>query len=74
MRSVFKHSAICAVIATSLNISTVQAVSTSTAIKGSIKSQSGDALRNGEIKIIHQTSGTVKTISLNTSGMYRANN
>ena len=73
MRSIFKHSAICTVIATSLNISTVQAVSTSTAIKGSIKSQSGDALRNGEIKIIHQTSGTVKTISLNESGMYRAN-
>ena len=73
MRSIFKRSALCVVIAASLNIHTVQAVNTSTAIKGFIQSQSGEALKRGEITIIHQASGTVKTVAINQSGIYRAN-
>lgn len=73
MSSRFKYGALCAVIATSLNISTVQAVNTSAAIKGFVQSQSGDRLKSGEIKIIHQTSGSVKTVAVNESGRYRAN-
>ena len=73
MRSIFKHSAIYVVIAASLNISTAQAVDTSTAIKGVIQSPAGNTLKSGEIKIIHQTSGTVKTVTVNESGIYRAN-
>jgi hypothetical protein len=73
MRSIVKYSALYIVIATALNISAVQAVNTSTAIKGFIQSQSGDALESGEVQIIHQTSGTVKTVTVNSLGSYRAN-
>lgn len=73
MRSIYTLCLLCAVISTALKISTVQAANTSTAIKGFIQSQSGDALKNGEIKIIHQASGSIKTVPVNNSGIYRAN-
>jgi len=73
MISIFKRSVLCTVVAISLNISTTHAVNTSTAIKGFVQSQSGDALKSGEIKIIHQASGIVKTVAINQYGIYRAN-
>jgi hypothetical protein len=49
-----------------------QAVETSAVIKGLIQNLQGEAIANAKIKIIHQPSGTIKEVTVNKVGGYRA--
>ncbi|MEY8252602.1 MAG: TonB-dependent receptor, partial [Colwellia sp.] len=66
------YGALCLAVAPTINIHTVQAAETSTVIKGSIKNLNGEAIPGAKIKIIHQPSGSIKTITANDVGVYRA--
>jgi hypothetical protein len=57
-------------VVTTFNIA--QAVETSAVIKGSIQNLQGEAIANAKVKIIHQPSGTIKEVTVNKVGVYRA--
>jgi len=50
----------------------VQAAETSTSIKGSIQNLQGEVIANTNVKITHEPSGTIKEVTANDVGIYRA--
>ncbi len=69
MKKFIVSSALCLSL---LHSNIAQAVETSTGIKGEIKNSQGEVIANAKIKIIHEPSGTIKEVTANDVGLYRA--
>jgi hypothetical protein len=70
MKNIIACCALSIAVLTTFNIA--QAVETSAVIKGSIQNFQGEAIANAKIKIMHQPSGTIKDVTVNNAGIYRA--
>jgi len=55
-----------------VTFNTVQAAETSTSIKGSIQNLQGEVIAHAKVKITHEPSGSIKEVTANSVGIYRA--
>ena len=69
MKQLIAYSAL-SLILTHSNIA--QAVETSTGIKGKVTNSQGEVIAKAKINIMHEPSGTIKEVTANDAGLYRA--
>ena len=72
MKNVIKHSALALAVTAALGTATVNAAETSTAVRGTIQTVAGQSVNNATITFLHVPSGSVKEVTVNEEGAYRA--
>ncbi len=72
MKNVIKHSALALAVTAALSSGAVYSAETSTAVRGTIETVAGQSITNATITFLHVPSGSVKEVTVNEAGAYRA--